>query len=101
MAKKATKAKAKATTTKAEPRSGTIQAIANKSILAGKTTEQVIDAVKEKFPKSRISASSVGWYRGKLKEEGHKLKEQPRGPKKSSEKPKGKKKASDKGDGGF
>lgn len=92
---------------KKEIKKGSVQDIANKAILAGKDTDGVIEAVKEKHPDSKISASSVGWYRGELKKAGHKLKEQPRGPKKGSVKSPGsnskakKETKADEGEGGF
>lgn len=39
-------------------------------IVKGKTNEDVLSAVKIKFPNASTSASSVAWYRNKLKHEG-------------------------------
>lgn len=39
-------------------------------IVKGKTNEEVLGAVKVKFPDASTSASSVAWYRNKLKSEG-------------------------------
>lgn len=38
-------------------------------IRAGKSNEEVLAAVKEKFPNAATSASSVAWYRNKVKDE--------------------------------
>lgn len=47
--------------------------VATRAIMAGKTTKQVIAAVLEAYPSSKTNASSVGWYRRKLRLEGHKV----------------------------
>ena len=39
-------------------------------IVKGATNEEVLGAVKAKFPNASTSASSVAWYRNKLKSEG-------------------------------
>ena len=51
----------------------TIGSLANRALLEGKSTEKVITIVKASFPHSKINASSVGWYRRKLKNEGKKV----------------------------
>lgn len=104
----ASKDKSKATNKPASKKSSskqTIRSVANDAILAGKPVEGVIAAVKKAFPDSKISASAVGWYRGKLKEAGHKLKEQTRGPKPAASVKKKTKASkpvkSEEGEGGF
>jgi hypothetical protein len=42
----------------------------NELILKGKSNEDVLTAVRTKFPEASTSASSVAWYRNKLKSEG-------------------------------
>lgn len=39
-------------------------------ILKGKSNEDVLESVRKKFPDASTSASSVAWYRNKLKSEG-------------------------------
>lgn len=68
----------------------TIGEVATKAILAGKTNEQVIELVQEKFPESKIAGPSVNWYRTKLREDGHDVASS-RKPK--TDKPKAEKKA--------
>lgn len=67
-AKPATKS-AKASSDK-QPRGQGIGAFCMDLIVKGKTNEEVLDAVKAKFPNASTSASSVAWYRNKLKSEG-------------------------------
>lgn len=47
-----------------------IGAYCNELILKGKSNEDVLTAVRTKFPDASTSASSVAWYRNKLKSEG-------------------------------
>lgn len=39
-------------------------------LLKGKSTEEILAAVLKKFPDASTSASSIAWYRNKLKKEG-------------------------------
>jgi hypothetical protein len=64
-AKKAPKADGEA-----KPRGQGIGAFCQELILKGKSNEEVLEAVKKKFPTASTSASSVAWYRNKLKSEG-------------------------------
>ena len=47
--------------------------VAMDAIRAGKTTRQVVDIVKEQFPNSRISESSVNSYRSRLRGRGEEV----------------------------
>ncbi len=53
-----------------KPRGSGIGAFCCEMILKGKSNEDVLTAVKAKFPDASTSASSVAWYRNKLKNEG-------------------------------
>lgn len=53
-----------------QPRGPGIGAFCMDLIVKGKTNEEVLGAVKAKFPNASTSASSVAWYRNKLKSEG-------------------------------
>lgn len=53
-----------------QPRGPGIGAFCMDLIVKGKTNEEVLGAVKTKFPDASTSASSVAWYRNKLKSEG-------------------------------
>lgn len=44
--------------------------LAKELIRAGKTNEEVLAAVKEKFPEAKTSMASVNWYRNKLRTDG-------------------------------
>ncbi len=44
-----------------------VGALARELITKGKSTEEVIAAVKKEFPESSISAGSVAWYRNDIK----------------------------------
>ncbi|MFA6064043.1 MAG: hypothetical protein WC736_15750 [Gallionella sp.] len=69
--KKAAPAAKKATTAKkaAAPKKQGIGAYCTELIRNGKTNEEVLAAVKRKFPDANTSAASVSWYRNKLKDE--------------------------------
>lgn len=54
----------------AKPRGRGIGAYACEMVLKGKSNEEVVEAVLKKFPDASTSASSVAWYRNKLKNEG-------------------------------
>jgi hypothetical protein len=73
-AKKAAKAPAqksgKAADGEKKPRGMGVGKFCMDLILKGKTNEEVLEAVKAKFPEAATSASSVSWYRNKLKSEG-------------------------------
>lgn len=62
----------KAAPTKREPKpkGQGIGAFCMGLIQAGKSNEDVLAAVAEKFPDAKTSAASVAWYRSKLKSEG-------------------------------
>lgn len=63
--------KAAAKSNGAKPARGQgIGAYCNELILKGKSNEDVLTAVRTKFPDASTSASSVAWYRNKLKSEG-------------------------------
>lgn len=47
-----------------------VGAYAKELIQAGKTNQEVLDAVKEKFPEAKTSMSSVNWYRNKMRSDG-------------------------------
>lgn len=53
----------------AKPRGQGIGAYCMELIKKGKTNEQVLAAVREKFPGASTSPASVAWYRNKLKDE--------------------------------
>lgn len=44
--------------------------LAKELIRAGKTNEETLDAIKEKFPEAKTSMASVNWYRNKLRSDG-------------------------------
>ena len=48
-----------------------IGTVAKEAILAGKTNEQALEAVKAEFPDSRAKLSSMNWYRQDLRKKGH------------------------------
>lgn len=52
------------------PRGQGIGAFAEELILKGKPTEDILDAIKKKFPHATTGASSIAWYRNKLRGEG-------------------------------
>lgn len=54
----------------AVPRGQGIGAFCEGLLLKGKSTEEVLAAVKEKFPAAKTGPASVAWYRNKLREEG-------------------------------
>lgn len=68
-AAKAAKPIAKATTAKTDRRKLGIGAFCMGLIQKGKTNDEVLTAVKAKFPDANTSAASVAWYRNKLKPE--------------------------------
>jgi len=50
-----------------------IKDVAVRAILAGRSTKQVIAAVKKSFPKSKTTPACVAWYRHDLRERGVKV----------------------------
>ena len=44
--------------------------LAKELIRGGKTNEEVLAAVKEKFPEAKTSMASINWYRNKLRGDG-------------------------------
>ncbi len=71
-AKKVTPAKKIAKNVKVNHGSG-IGAYARELLRKGKTNQEVLAAVKTKFPDSACSMSNVNWYRNKLRVEGEKV----------------------------
>lgn len=67
-AKKA-KAKGKASPTSSGAGRG-IGAFCCELLVKKKSTEEVIEAVKKKFPGAKTSPASIAWYRARLREEG-------------------------------
>lgn len=47
--------------------------VAIEALRAGKDNEEVLDLVKKKFPNASVSASSIAWYRNKLRSDGEKV----------------------------
>lgn len=47
--------------------------LAKELIRAGKTNEEVLAAVKEKFPEAKTSMASINWYRNKLRGDGEEV----------------------------
>lgn len=70
-AKEAAKAKAAAKPKKegGAARGSGIGAFCMDLIAKGKTNEEVLEAVKKKFPDAKTSTASIAWYRNKAKEE--------------------------------
>lgn len=48
----------------------TIGDVACEAIMAGKTNQEALDAVKGEFPEGNTSLSSINWYRNKLRKDG-------------------------------
>ena len=69
-AKKAAEKAAKAPIPAAAGRGAGIGAFCSDLIVKGKSNEEVLAAVREKFPSAATSAASVAWYRNKLRAEG-------------------------------
>jgi hypothetical protein len=67
---------------KAKRQKRTIASVAERAILAGKSTEQVIAQVRRAFPKAKTTPACVAWYRHDLRERGVKV---PDAPKKKKE----------------
>ncbi|MNV63232.1 hypothetical protein D3C71_1558150 [compost metagenome] len=55
---------------KKEPKRG-VGVVIKEAILAGKSNEEALAAAKAEFPDSKTNASTVSWYRGQLRKEGH------------------------------
>ena len=51
----------------------TIAAVAERAIMNGKGTEDVLKAVRRVFPKAKTSTYCVGWYRSDLRKRGFKV----------------------------
>lgn len=56
-------------------KASTIAAVAYRAILAGKSTEGVLKAVKAAFPKAKTSPFCVSYYRSALRRDGAKVPE--------------------------
>lgn len=67
---KAAAKEAKKAKVSSKPRGQGIGAFCMDLILKGKSNDEVLAAVAKKFPDASTSASSVAWYRNKLKSEG-------------------------------
>lgn len=52
------------------PKRKTVGSVAMDAIRKGKTTKQVVEAVKAQFPEARISESSVNSYRSRMRRRG-------------------------------
>lgn len=52
------------------PKAPGVGDLAKDLIRAGKTNEQVLEAVREKFPDAKTSMASINWYRNKLRGDG-------------------------------
>lgn len=52
----------------------TIGRVAERELLAGKTNEEVLDAIKREFPDASTSMASVNWYRNRMRAEGYDVK---------------------------
>jgi len=52
----------------------TIGDVACEAIMAGKTNQEALDAVKGEFPEGNTSLSSINWYRNKLRKDGKAVK---------------------------
>ena len=52
------------------PKRNTVGSVAMDAIRKGKTTKQVVEAVKAQFPEARISESSVNSYRSRMRRRG-------------------------------
>lgn len=69
----AKKAPAKKAPAEKKERKPGIGALAVELIRSGKTNEQVLEAIQKKFPDSKATIQSVGWYRNKLRSDGEKV----------------------------
>jgi len=47
-----------------------IGALVDGLLIKGKTTDQIVAAVHQRFPESNTSAKTVSWYRSKLRASG-------------------------------
>ena len=56
-------------------KAATIAAVAYRAIIAGRSTNQVIAAVKAAFPKAKTSPFCVSYYRSALRRDGVKVPE--------------------------
>ena len=57
---------------KKAPKRG-VGAVAIEAILAGKTNEEALEAVRKKFPEAKTSLASINWYRNKARSDGEKV----------------------------
>lgn len=48
----------------------TVGTVAREAIRKGLTNEQALAKVKAKFPKSDTTASSIAWYRNRMRQDG-------------------------------
>lgn len=63
----------KAAKVKKEPKRG-VGTVAKEAILAGKTNEEALEAVKAEFPTGNTGMASINWYRNDLRKAGKKVK---------------------------
>lgn len=52
-----------------------VGALARELILAGRSNAEVLAAIQKKFPESKATSGTVGWYRNNLKAAGKKVKD--------------------------
>lgn len=64
--------KAKAVKKSVEKKPG-VGDVAITALRDGKDNEEVLAIVKKKFPEAAVSASSIAWYRNKLRSDGEKV----------------------------
>jgi hypothetical protein len=50
-----------------------IGTVMTEQLLAGKTNDAVLEAVKAEFPESNTSKATVSWYRNNLRTKGEKV----------------------------
>lgn len=60
----------KQTSTEQPWKPGTIGAVAREAILAGKSNEEALKAVKKKFPDGNTNQANMAWYRNDLRKRG-------------------------------
>lgn len=65
-------AKAKKAKTEKVKKAG-VGDVAIEALRAGKSNEDVLALVQKKFPDASVSASSIAWYRNKLRSDGEKV----------------------------
>lgn len=56
-----------------KPKKAGVGDVAIEAIRAGKSNEEALAIVQKKFPDASVSASSIAWYRNKLRSDGEKV----------------------------